>query len=184
VRLARTQELSAGELAVIRDLCDAAFRERDAPRGSRGLGFTDEDWQHACGGVHAIVLEGGEPVAHASVVERELHVDRVRIRCGYVEAVATQPDRQRRGFGTAVMAATGEHISAGFPLGALDTSRHGFHERLGWERWLGPTSVRTGAGVLATPEEDGYVMVLRTPTSPAFDLDSPISCEWRPGDVW
>ena len=35
-----------------------------------------------------------------------------------------------------------------------------------------------------TPEEDGFVLVRLTPTSPDLDLSAPISCEWRPGDVW
>jgi len=35
-----------------------------------------------------------------------------------------------------------------------------------------------------TPDEDGYIMVLTTPTTPQLSLEAPISCEWRPGDVW
>jgi len=27
-------------------------------------------------------------------------------------------------------------------------------------------------------------MVLRTPSTPALDEAAPISCDWRPGDVW
>ena len=39
--------------------------------------------------------------------------------------------------------------------------------------------------MIGTPEEDGLVMVRRTPTTPSdLDLDAPISCDWRPGDVW
>ena len=49
------------ELSVLRELCDEAFRQSDAPRGSRGVGFTDEDWADACGGVRAIALEDGRP---------------------------------------------------------------------------------------------------------------------------
>jgi aminoglycoside 2'-N-acetyltransferase I len=184
VRLARSEDFTTAELAILRGLCDEAFGERDAPRDSRGPVFTDRDWANALGGMHAVAIEGDAFVAHASVLERELHVDGVPLRTGYVEAVATRPDRQRRGLGTVVMRALGEHIRAGFPLGGLDTSRHGFYERLGWERWLGPTSVRTDDGIVATPEEDGYVMILRTPSSPQLDLEAPISCEWRPGDVW
>jgi aminoglycoside 2'-N-acetyltransferase I len=71
-----------------------------------------------------------------------------------------------------------------FELGALGTGSHGFYERLGWLTWMGPTSVRTANGPRRTPDEDGYVMVLPTPASPPLDLTAPISCEWRPGDVW
>jgi aminoglycoside 2'-N-acetyltransferase I len=69
-------------------------------------------------------------------------------------------------------------------MGALGTGAHHFYERLGWRTWRGPTSVRTVTGERRTPDEDGFVMILTTPTSPALDLDLPLSCEWRPGDVW
>ena len=35
-----------------------------------------------------------------------------------------------------------------------------------------------------TPDVDGFIMVLATPTTPPLDLAAPISCDWRPGDVW
>jgi hypothetical protein len=28
------------------------------------------------------------------------------------------------------------------------------------------------------------VLVWRTPTSPALDLNAPLGCDWRDGDVW
>jgi aminoglycoside 2'-N-acetyltransferase I len=184
VRLARTDELGPAELAALHELCRAAFEGAGATRDPAGLGFTDDDWAHACGGVHAFVTEHGGPVAHGSVVERDIHADGRPLRTGYVEAVATRSDRRGRGLGTGVMRALDEEVLAGFELGALDTSLHGFYARLGWERWRGPTFVRTDDGLVATTEEDGYVMILRTLSTPTLDLDAPISCEWRPGDVW
>ena len=59
-----------------------------------------------------------------------------------------------------------------------------FYERLGWRLWRGPSSVRTAAGLRATPDDDGYIMVLETPSSPTLDLAASMSCEFRPGDVW
>lgn len=82
------------------------------------------------------------------------------------------------------MEAVTKDIIARFELGALGTGRHSFYERLGWRTWLGPSSVRTRDGDVGTPEEDGYILVLETPASPPIDLRAPISCEWRPGDVW
>jgi aminoglycoside 2'-N-acetyltransferase I len=131
------------------------------------------------------VLElDGEIVAHASVVERELHVDGRPLRTGYVEAVATAPERQGRGLGSLVMDDVTAYVRERFELGALGTGRVSFYERLGWLAWKGPTSVRKADGPLRTPEDDGYVLVLPTPTSPLLDLTAPISCDWRPGDVW
>ena len=51
------------------------------------------------------VRRDGVVVAHASVVPRALDVDGLPFRTGYVEAVATAPEVQGRGLGTAVMTA-------------------------------------------------------------------------------
>ena len=173
-----TTELTAAEVAAIRALMDAAFGSDDDER------FTDDDWAHAVGGVHFVLDDGGIVVTHASVVERELHIDGGPLRTGYVEAVATAPDRENQGHGSTVMEAVGSHILETFELGALGTGRHRFYERLGWETWVGEAFVRSAEGLQRTPDEEGYILVLRTPASPPFKLDATLSCEWRPGDVW
>jgi len=134
--------------------------------------------------MHFVLEMGGEIVAHASVVERELHADGRPVRTGYVEAVATSVARQRTGLGTQVMRDVADFIDDHFELGALGTSSHSFYHRLGWDTWRGPSLVRTPAGLQATPDEDGYILVLRTHLSPPLDLTAPISCDWRAGDVW
>ena len=178
VRRLTTPELTAVETAAIRALLDAAFAKDEDDR------FGEEDWQHALGGVHFVLDVGGEIFAHAAVVERTLEVAGHPLRTGYVEAVATAPSRQRTGLGTRVMADVGTYVRERFEIGALGTGSHGFYERLGWETWRGPAFVRTSDGERRTPDEEGYIMVLRTPSTPALDLAAPISCEWRPGDVW
>ena len=177
VRRVRTDGLSPQELDALRALMDAAF-----PPGNEGFG--DHDWEHAVGGTHFLVEVDGEIVSHASVVERTLEIGGRPVRAAYVEAVATAPDRQGRGHGTAVMRAVGDHIRDHFELGALGTGAHHFYERLGWETWQGQAFVRAAEGLTRTPDEEGYILVLRTPTSPAFGLTEPITCDWRPGDVW
>jgi aminoglycoside 2'-N-acetyltransferase I len=178
VRQLPTNALSAGEVAVIRELLDAAFWEEEDER------FTQEDWEHSIGGLHVVLDLDGVIVSHASVVERELHIAGHPLRTGYVEAVATAPGHQGRGYGTRVMRVIGTAIQEGYELGALGTGEIGFYERLGWRVWRGPTSVRTAAGERRTPDEDGGIMVLLTPATPPIELDAPISCEWRAGDVW
>ena len=70
-------------------------------------------------------------------------------------------------------------------LGALSTGAHAFYGRLGWERWRGPTYVRTSGGAIErTEDEDDGVMVLRFGPSADLDLTLPICCEDRPGDAW
>jgi aminoglycoside 2'-N-acetyltransferase I len=178
LRTVSTDELTATDVRALRELLDAAFDRDEDTR------FTESDWQHAVGGRHFVLDVDGEILAHASVVERELHVDGRPLRTGYVEAVATAPRRQGQGHGTTVMRAVGAYIANAFELGALGTGSNGFYERLGWRTWQGPSSVRTATGTQATPEDDGCIMVLHTPSTPPLDPSSPISCEWRPADVW
>jgi aminoglycoside 2'-N-acetyltransferase I len=177
IRLVPSDALRPDEVVALRELFDEAWSD-DAE------GFTDCDWSHAVGGVHVIAEAGGRVVAHASVVQRELHTAGHRLRTGYVEAVATRPSHQREGLGSLVIGEVGELIDRTYRLGALATGVGGFYERLGWVVWEGPTSVRTAAGLVRTAEEDGNVLVRLTPESPELDLSAPISCDWRPGDVW
>jgi aminoglycoside 2'-N-acetyltransferase I len=146
--------------------------------------MTEEDWQHAIDGTHFLLDLGGELVAYASVAERGLEVGGRPVQAGYVEAVATAVARQGQGLGSRLMTHVNAYIRERFELGALGTGRHHFYERLGWVTWQGPTLVRTPEGPLRTPDEDGYVLVLPTPTSPDLDLAATISCAPRLGDAW
>lgn len=177
VRRLRTQDLSTAEAGAIRAMLVAAFGHDEEER------FTDEDWDHAVGGMHFLVERDSRVVAHAAVIERDIHVTGRPLRTGYVEAVATAGDQQRRGLGSLVMRDVGDYLQR-FELGALGTGSHAFYERQGWVTWRGPSSVRAPDGERPTPDEDGYIMVLRTRLTPELDLAAPISCEWRPGDVW
>jgi aminoglycoside 2'-N-acetyltransferase I len=172
-----TDRLSEGDLDEIRALMTSAF-------GTGEEAFAQEDWEHALGGTHFVLEIDGQIVSHASVVPRTIEIDARPLRAGYVEAVATAPGRQGEGHGSVVMAATTEHIRERFELGALGTGRHAFYERLGWETWQGPASVLSPTGRRRTPDEEGYILVLRTPTSPPFELTASIACDWRSGDVW
>jgi aminoglycoside 2'-N-acetyltransferase I len=168
-----TGRLSPAELAAIRSLLDEAF-DGD---------FDDHDWRHSTGGVHVTAWIDGRLVAHASVVERTLWCGATPYRTGYVEAVAVAPTERGSGFGTAVMTEVARIIRDGYQLGALSTSdaARSLYARLGWLTWVGPSHVEAPAGRLATPDEDGAIMVL----APAgIDLTAPITCDWRTGDVW
>ena len=180
IRLRRlaTDQLTSLEVAAIRILMTVAFGDEEDER------FSEEDWAHSIGGTHFVLDVDGVLVTHAAVVEREIRVDGRPLRTGYVEAVATAPDRQGAGFGSIVMGEVNTFIREGFELGMLGTGRHHFYERLGWSTWAGPSFVRTPTGLRRTPDEDGYLLVLKTPTSPDLDVNAPINCDWRPGDVW
>ncbi|WP_373688128.1 GNAT family N-acetyltransferase [Actinoplanes aureus] len=176
VRTVLTADLTDAELAVIRRLLDVAFDDE----------FGDEDWDHALGGAHLLVSEDGVPVAHGSVVQRRfLHGGR-SWRCGYVEAVAVRPDRQRRGLGSAVMAAAERLIDGGYQLGALSTSDEGrgLYLARGWTPWRGATAVLAPSGVTRTEEDDDSTFVREVPGGAALNVTGTLICDWREGDVW
>jgi aminoglycoside 2'-N-acetyltransferase I len=175
IRRVATQDLAATDLAQLLDLFRACW-----PDGS----FTTDDIAHAMGGVHWVAEAGGRVVGHASVVPRMLEADGVPLATGYVEAVATHPGWRRRGIASRLLEQVDGDIAGAFELGALSTGVHGVYARAGWERWRGPTFVRTDAGPVRTPEDDDGIMILRTPRTPPLAGTEALSCEWRPGDAW
>lgn len=146
--------------------------------------FSDDDWDHATGGIHVWVAGPSGVVSHGSLVERTLVCSGSTVRAGYVEAVATGVSHRRQGHGARVMRRIGELIREQYPLAALSTGTYAFYEPLGWERWRGPTFVDAPEGRTRTPADDGDIMILRTPESPPLDLYGEIVCDWRAGDVW
>lgn len=136
------------------------------------------------GGTHFVLDLDGEIATHSAVVERELWIRERPVRTGYIEAVATDPGHQGRGFRSLVMEAVTDHVRESFDLGALGTGRLSFHQRLGWEAWTGPAYVRDPGGLIRTPEDEGYILVLRTRSSPSFDGTEPLSCLSRVGEPW
>ncbi|MFN8058562.1 MAG: GNAT family N-acetyltransferase [Vicinamibacterales bacterium] len=171
---ASTAELTPSVVHGIRTLLDEAFDGA----------FTSDDWTHACGGVHVWLDGPSGVVSHGALVERTLVCAGHTLRAGYVEAVATARVHRGQGHGTVVMQHIGDLIRGRHPIGALSTGAHAFYEALGWERWRGPTSVDSPAGRQRTPNDDGGVMILRTPWTPALEVSAEIVCDWRSGDVW
>ena len=171
---AHTAWLTPRERQSIRVLLDEAF-EGDV---------TDDDYEHALGGVHALVWEGQDLIGHGSVVMRRLLHGGRALRTGYVEGVAVRTDRRRRGHGSALMAALERVIRAAYEIGALAASDEAaaFYAGRGWELWTGTASVMTPRGIERTEEEEDciYVLPLGAPLTP----DGDIACDWRGGDVW
>jgi aminoglycoside 2'-N-acetyltransferase I len=146
--------------------------------------FEPEDWEHSLGGLHALVWEDGELVAHGAVIQRRL-VHRGRaLRTGYVEGVGVRADRRRRGHGAAVMTALGDVIRRAYDLGALGATDEAvpLYTGLSWRKWEGATYALTPDGVRRTADDDAGVYVL--PVAPGLDLRGDLTCDWRDGDVW
>lgn len=134
-------------------------------------------------GVHLIGWHGPALVSHLMWVDRALHVDGMQdpLRAAYVELVATRTRDLRHGYATKLMQRLTLEIQA-YDVGALSPGETTLYQRLGWEKWRGPLSVRAGSDITPTPDEE--VLVLLLPGSPALDLDRPLSVDWRPGEVW
>jgi aminoglycoside 2'-N-acetyltransferase I len=174
LRTAHTAELDSATLAAARELLDQAF----------GGGFSDHDWEHSLGGMHALLWEQDELVGHASLVQRRLLHGGRALRAGYVEGVGVRPDRQRRGHGAAMMEALEGVVHRAYELGALSATAQAaeMYAGRGWQPWRGPTSVLGPEGIVRTEADDGSVYVL--PGALPLDLAGELTCDWREGDVW
>ncbi|MFI5826749.1 GNAT family N-acetyltransferase [Streptomyces sp. NPDC051578] len=173
--LAHTSQLAPGAPEEVRALLDAAF----------GGDFTDEDFEHALGGMHTLVYEGAQLVAHGSVVQRRvLHRGRA-LRTGYVEAVAVRADRRRCGMGSAVMAGLEAVIARAYVLGALSASQDGAGLYLGrgWSVWPGQIGALAPQGAVRLPEEEGSTYVWSPPGGARLDPAGRLDFDWRDGDV-
>ncbi len=159
----------------LRTLWDQAFGDR----------FSDDDAEHAYGGVHVLAREGTRLIGHASAVPRRIRFgDQPWRTVGYVEAVATHPERQGEGIGRRTMERLQEEISSRWSVALLSTGRAtGFYELLGWERWRGLSYTHTATGAVPD-DEHGGLMILRLDRSAVPDLSVAVTCEDRTGDAW
>lgn len=167
----RVDELDNRQRSEIIDLCTIAYDEDFA------------DWFDVLpGSTHVLARLGGKLVSHAAWVTRWLQPQgHAELRTAYVEAVATAPAYQRRGFGKAVMAELRSQIGQ-YDLGALSPSDPAFYEPLGWELWRGPLAIRSANGLLETPND--RVMVMRLGRSRDIDVNRPMTAEWRHAELW
>jgi aminoglycoside 2'-N-acetyltransferase I len=146
--------------------------------------FTDADWEHTLGGMHALICYHGALIAHAAVVQRRLLYGDTALRCGYVEGVAVREDWRGQGLAGALLDAVEQIVRGAYQLGALSSSELGrpLYESRGWQAWRGTTSVLTPTGPARTPDDDTSLFVL--PVAIDIDTSAGITCDWRDGPVW
>ncbi|MFJ9040218.1 GNAT family N-acetyltransferase [Streptomyces sp. NPDC102406] len=176
LRTAHTADLTGSELAAARALLDDAF-DGD---------FSDADWAHSLGGVHALVHDdSGALLAHGSVAQRHAVHDGRTLRVGYVEAVAVRADARRTGLGGRVMDALERVIVGAYDIGALAASSDG--ERLylgrGWTRWSGPFAAYGPTGTVRLPDDEGPPFLFPAPAAHALDPARDLLLDWRDGDL-
>lgn len=171
--LRQTQHIEATDARQLRQLLD------DAYQGD----FSDDDWHHAQGGVHVLATADERLVGHGALIRRRLRVNEQWLDSGYVEALAVDRSHRRLGIASSIMQHVEALIRASFKLGALSATDEAlaFYAARGWLEWRGPTFVQTPEGLRRTPDDDGSVFVL-----PVIEVnvEGPIVCGQRPGDVW
>jgi aminoglycoside 2'-N-acetyltransferase I len=173
IRVRRTRQLDAALRATIVELCTEAH----------GKDFSRLFFYLPTDGMHFIAYRGDQIISHAVVTTRWVQPERLPVlRTAYVDAVATLPAYQRRGYGSAIMRELTAHITD-YDLACLETDRVTFHERLGWQRWRGPRAGRSGAELIPTPDHQN-IMILRLANTPPLDLDRMLTIEAQAGRIW
>lgn len=175
LRTAHTYRLSPAELAEIRALMDDAF-EGD---------FGDKDWDHALGGIHALVRDEKGLAAHGSLIMRRVLHGGHSYRVGYVEALAVRADRRRQGLGSRVMAELERMIDGAYEIGVLSASEEGaaLYRARGWQLWSGRIEVLGPEGVLHLPDEEGSTYLRPAAGRPLPEPSAALVFDWRDGDV-
>jgi aminoglycoside 2'-N-acetyltransferase I len=173
LQVAHTANMTAKDLAAARRLIFEAFDDA-----------SQDDWEHCLGGIHAIIWDGLEAVAHGSVIQRRLLYKGRALRTGYVEGVVVRASLRRQGLGGEVMAELERVIRAAYDLGALGSSDEGlaFYAARGWQRWAGKSYALTPEGIVRTPDDDDAIFVL--PISAAIDPTAELICDFRQGELW
>ena len=169
---AKAESLAQDERIEIVRLCTEAYEED----------FSDF-FQTMPGTTHLLGRVDGRVVSHLAWVTRRLQPAGVRVlETAYVEAVATAPAYQGRGYASLLLREAVGRIQE-YDLGALSPSDSRFYERMGWELWRGRLGIRTATGIEATPEDE-EVMVMRLKKTPELDLNAFLTAEWRKGELW
>lgn len=171
-RLIHTSDLDSETRCAARDLLAEAY-EGD---------FSEADWEHCLGGMHALIWSHGNLIAHAAVVQRRLLHQGRALRTGYVEAVAVDIDWRGQRLGAAVMDAAEQVIRGAYELGALSADEEvaPFYTARGWLPWVGETAALTPEGIAVYPDEGVYVL----PVGASVDRSAALVCDWRDGDPW
>ena len=175
VKSFETEELSADLRNAIVDVCVMAHQEED---------FRNLFSYVPSGGRHFLAFQGEQLLSHAMVTTRWLQPEgHPLLKTAYIDAVATLPGYQGRGYGSTLMYYLAEGIDGEFVIGCLETDRVEFYERLGWELWRGPLAGRSEQGLIPTPEQKG-IMILRLSQTPDLDPGSTLTIECQAERIW
>jgi aminoglycoside 2'-N-acetyltransferase I len=174
IRVRRTHQIDAATRVAIVELCTAAHNKD----------FSRLFFHLPADSLHFVAYHADQIVSHAVVTTRWVQPEWVpNLRTAYVEAVATLPAYQRRGYGSAVMHELVAHITD-YDLACLETDRPAFYEQLDWQRWRGRRVGRAPDGSLIPTPEQQNIMILCLPNTPPLDLDRLLTIEAQAGRIW
>lgn len=171
--ICRDHQLTTTQHHAIRTLLDAAF----------DCEFSDQDNDHASGGVRIIAMDGDQIVGHAALIARTITIAGTPYRVGYVEGVAVLPACQGQGIGAQIMRQITDMAQRDFVVAMLSTGAFDFYAKFGWQRFVGESFVDNHGTISRTAAEDEGLMLL----TPHGHLNQPgvaWVCDWRAGDVW
>jgi aminoglycoside 2'-N-acetyltransferase I len=153
----QTEDLDAFTRDAIIEVCVAAHQEED---------FRNLFKYVSSGGLHFLAYHHDNLVSHAGVTTRWLQPEGFPIlKTAYIDAVATLPNYQGQGYGSAVMRQLASEIDGEYVIACLETDREAFYKRLGWQTWKGPLAGRGENGLITTPDQHG-IMILRLSQTP------------------
>jgi aminoglycoside 2'-N-acetyltransferase I len=176
IRTAHTTELDEATRNAIIEVCLTAHNEPD---------FANLFNYIPDGTPHVLGYAGGRLVSHAMYGTRWLQPEgHPVLKTAWVDAVATLPEHQGSGYGSAIMQRLAKVIAPEYEIGGLHTDdKMHFYERGGWERWRGTLAGRGDNDELVfTPEQQG-VMVLRLPQTPPLNIEGLLTIEIS-GRIW
>ncbi len=172
IRIRRTRQLDAATRATIVELCTEAH----------GTDFSRLFFYLPTDGLHFIAYRDDQIVSHAVVTTRWVQPERLPVlRAAYVEAVATLPVYQRRGYSSAVMRELSSHLIE-YDIAYLTTEQTAFFEHLGWETWRGPRVSRSSGELVPRPNHQ-TIMILRLANTPPLDLNRLLTIEIQAGRI-
>ena len=170
------RELSDELKKEIITLCNSAFPEPFdnlmdfiPPEGIHVIGYTSD----------------GKAATHALLTERKFSIGgRQPMKAAYIDAVATHPDFQGRGYGSLVMNEIMRIASENYDIGGLSTYIPQWYGKLGWKEWRGPLSLEQDGEIVPTLDVDGVVMVYVFEGNDLPDVTDTLTADWRPGGGW
>jgi aminoglycoside 2'-N-acetyltransferase I len=171
----RTEDLSHSTREQIIQVCVEAHQEEDFQNLFRYV---------PSGGWHFLIYHHDQLLSHAMVTTRWLRPEgHPLLKTAYIDAVATLPEYQGQGYGSAVMRQLADEIDREFAIACLETDRESFYGHLGWQTWRGPLAGRSEQRLIPTPKQHG-IMILRLSQTPELDLDSMLTIDCQIGRIW